>query len=43
MVAYRGHYRELVPGDDCRFRLLKPEKHVRDENRIGEADPDVAH
>ncbi|MBS0002602.1 MAG: trehalose-phosphatase [Thioalkalivibrio sp.] len=32
-VAYRGHYRELAPGDRCCFRLLKPEERVRDENR----------
>ncbi|WP_019568312.1 trehalose-phosphatase [Thioalkalivibrio sp. ALMg13-2] len=43
MVAYRGHYRELAPGDDCRFRLLKPEERVRDENRTGGVEPDPAH
>jgi len=32
-VAYRGLYRELAPGDTCRFRLLKPEERDRDENR----------
>jgi alpha,alpha-trehalase len=32
-IAYRGHYRDLAPGDDCRFRLLKPEQRDRDENR----------
>ena len=32
-VAYRGHYREMAPGDSCQFRLLKPEERVRDENR----------
>ncbi len=35
MVGYRGHYRELAPGDYCRFRLVKPEERVRDENRRG--------
>jgi len=34
-VAYRGHYRDLAPGDHCCFRLLKPEERVRDENRAG--------
>ena len=33
IVAYRGHYREMAPGDSCRFRLLKPEDRLRDENR----------
>jgi NAD(P)-dependent dehydrogenase (short-subunit alcohol dehydrogenase family) len=32
-IAYRGHYRDLAPGDDCQFRLLKPEERDRDENR----------
>ncbi|MDP1650677.1 MAG: glycosyl hydrolase family 65 protein [Rubrivivax sp.] len=32
-IAYRGHYRELGPGDSCQFRLLKPEERDRDENR----------
>jgi alpha,alpha-trehalase len=36
-VAYRGHYRDLAPGDCCRFRLLKPEERMRDENRLGTA------
>lgn len=40
-VAYRGHYRDLAPGDHCRFRLLKPEQRVRDENRP-EAGDDLA-
>jgi alpha,alpha-trehalase len=34
-VAYRGHYREMSPGDRCRFRLLKPQERLRDENRAG--------
>ncbi|TVP85299.1 MAG: trehalose-phosphatase [Thioalkalivibrio sp.] len=37
-VAYRGHYRDLAPGDRCCFRLLKPEERVRDENRPDRAD-----
>jgi len=32
-VAYRGHYRDLAPGEVCQFRLLKPEDRDRDENR----------
>lgn len=32
-IAYRGHYRDLAPGDTCEFRLLKPEERDRDENR----------
>ncbi len=32
-LAYRGHYRELAPGDTCEFRLLRPEARDRDENR----------
>jgi alpha,alpha-trehalase len=32
-VAYRGHYRDLAPGEVCQFRLLKPEGRDRDENR----------
>jgi len=31
-VAYRGHFRELAPGETCQFRLLKPEERNRDEN-----------
>jgi len=33
-IAYRGHYRDLAPGDSCQFRLLKPEERDRDENRV---------
>ena len=40
-VAYRGHYRDLAPGDRCCFRLLKPEERVRDENRQGTGDGGV--
>ncbi|HKK50195.1 MAG TPA: glycosyl hydrolase family 65 protein, partial [Myxococcota bacterium] len=33
-VAYRGHFRDLSPGDRCCFRLLKPEERYRpDEPR----------
>jgi alpha,alpha-trehalase len=32
-IAYRGHYRDVVPGDIYSFRLLKPEERDRDENR----------
>ena len=32
IVAYRGHFREMVPGDSYTFRLLKLEAD-RDENR----------
>jgi alpha,alpha-trehalase len=32
-VAYRGHYRDLAPGETCRFRLLKPADRDRDENQ----------
>jgi alpha,alpha-trehalase len=32
-IAYRGHYRDLAPGDAAEFRLLKPEERDRDENR----------
>jgi alpha,alpha-trehalase len=32
-VAYRGHYRDVAPGDTYEFRLLKPEERDRDENR----------
>jgi alpha,alpha-trehalase len=32
-VAYRGHYRDLSPGEVCQFRLLKPEDRDRDENQ----------
>jgi alpha,alpha-trehalase len=32
-IAYRGHFREVAPGDTYEFRLLKPEERNRDENR----------
>lgn len=31
-IAYRGHYRDLAPGETCDFRLIKPEERDRDEN-----------
>lgn len=36
-VAYRGHYRDLAPGEVCQFRLIKPEERNRDENRTTRA------
>ena len=36
-VAYRGHYRDLAPGEMCQFRLIKPEERDRDENRTMKA------
>ena len=32
-IAYRGHYRDVAPGERYTFRLLKPEDRNRDENR----------
>ncbi|WP_018231033.1 glycosyl hydrolase family 65 protein [Thioalkalivibrio thiocyanodenitrificans] len=32
-IAYRGHYRDLSPGETCGFPLLKPRERDRDENR----------
>ncbi len=32
-LAYRGHFRDVAPGDTYEFRLLKPEERERDENR----------
>jgi alpha,alpha-trehalase len=32
-IAYRGHFRDVAPGDTYEFRLLKPEELDRDENR----------
>lgn len=32
-AAYRGHYRDLAPGEVCQFRLIKPDERNRDENR----------
>ncbi|HEV8077221.1 MAG TPA: hypothetical protein VGP45_02430, partial [Marinobacter sp.] len=31
-IAYRGHYRDLAPGNSCQFRLFKPQERNRDEN-----------
>jgi trehalose/maltose hydrolase-like predicted phosphorylase len=36
-VAYRGHFRDVAPGDTYEFRLLKPEERERDENRAARA------
>ena len=32
-IAYRGHFRDVAPGDTCEFRLLTPQERHRDENR----------
>ncbi len=32
-IAYRGHVRDVSPGDTYEFRLIKPEERLRDENR----------
>lgn len=32
-VAYRGHFRDVAPGDVCEFQLIKPAERDRDENR----------
>lgn len=45
-VAYRGHFREVAPGDTYCFRLLKPQERDRDENRTeraADAAPARAH
>lgn len=31
-IAYRGHYRDLAPGNSCQFRLFKPQERNRNEN-----------
>jgi len=31
-VAYRGHIRDVTPGDTYEFRLLKPDDRIRDAN-----------
>lgn len=41
-IAYRGHYRDLAPGDICQFTLLKPEERNRDENQAQPSVPRVA-
>jgi len=41
-IAYRGHYRDIVPGEACEFRLLKPEERERDENRKRRAAPETS-
>jgi len=40
-VAYRGHFRDVAPGDCYEFRLLKPEERDRNENRTPAASTDV--
>ena len=32
-IGYRGHFRDVSPGDTYEFRLIKPEERDRDENR----------
>jgi alpha,alpha-trehalase len=32
-IAYRGHFRDVAPGDTYEFRLLQPQERNRDENR----------
>jgi alpha,alpha-trehalase len=32
-IAYRGHFRDVAPGDTCEFRLFTPPERHRDENR----------
>ena len=32
-IAYRGHFRDVAPGDTCEFRLFTPQERNRDENR----------
>jgi alpha,alpha-trehalase len=32
-IAYRGHFRDVAPGDTYEFRLLKPQERDRDEHR----------
>ena len=34
-IAYRGHFRDVAPGDTYEFRLLKPHERDRDDNRDG--------
>lgn len=36
-IAYRGHYRDVAPGDTYQFRLLHPDARDRDENRQRQA------
>ena len=38
-IAYRGHFRDVAPGDTYEFRLLKPEERDRDENRAARSSP----
>ncbi len=32
-IAYRGHVRDVSPGDTYEFRLIKPEDRIREESR----------
>ena len=32
-IAYRGHFRDVAPGDTCKFRLFTPHERQRDDNR----------
>ena len=41
-IAYRGHYRDMMPGDVYAFRLLRPGERDRDENRPAAATKDSA-
>lgn len=36
-IAYRGHYRDVAPGETYEFPLLKPGERDRDENRWPDA------
>lgn len=38
-IAYRGHFRDVAPGETYEFRLLKPEERDRDENRDAASAP----
>ena len=41
-LAYRGHYRDVAPGDTYEFRLTKPQERDRDENRAGRSSARAA-
>jgi alpha,alpha-trehalase len=38
-IAYRGHFRDVAPGDTYEFRLLQPQERNRDENRGAGSSP----
>ena len=42
-LAYRGHYRDVAPGDSYEFRLIKPEERTRDENQRAPQPPGARH